>query len=742
MNGQLRNITFKLAAYIVGIVLIINLIYGILQYRSAYKAALMSNHSHAQVSLDYSIQTLDLHMEQVEIATNTEAENNKISRQDKESGFAMLDEILRINKDIYLVSIMFAENYYPTEGREFELMAYKDSTTGKIIHTTSKENHYPYMSGHDDNWEAGKKGQSLWCRPYQINGKDRIFVAYSAPIYDERNHFIGILCTQIPVDVIANIINNTLQYKDGYLSIVSREGYIITNSYKKYPPEVKVQDILQNSNSESIKQGYNDMMAMKSGRRLIEGEENVYAYYAPITHTDWCVAVLYPEAQIMEEPKAFSNKIILFNILNSILLFGAIVFCIVRIVEPFSKTLKKATEEKANMDRDLEIASAIQQSFLPKKLNLGRRYPQADIASVLEPAKQVGGDLYDYFIDNDKLYFCIGDVSGKGVPAALLMSSIFTMFRDISRYENDPKNIASRMNNRLSVNNERDMFCTMFIGILNLHTGKIHFCNAGHNTPMWRHKENGASRVDMLPCETNIAIGVIEDFDYIAEEITLDEDDALLLYTDGITEAEDTQHQLFGEKRTLASYSQCEEKESEKCIKRLLDEVHKHANGAEQSDDITMLNIRYIGLSCEHLHLTNDISLTPLLSEWIEKNFTLYGIPSKLLFNTQLAVEEAVVNVMSYAYPGQQEQSIELTAEHESGKLHITIEDNGIAFNPLQQEGPDLDEDIDEREEGGLGIFLLKELMSEVTYRRDNGKNILITTLTYNENANNSQKIQ
>jgi sigma-B regulation protein RsbU (phosphoserine phosphatase) len=203
----------------------------------------------------------------------------------------------------------------------------------------------------------------------------------------------------------------------------------------------------------------------------------------------------------------------------------------------------------------------------------------------------VGGDLFDFFIRDEKLFFCIGDVSGKGVPASMFMVVARSLFRNISAHVPEPHIIAKALNDSMSEGNEMNMFVTMFVGVLDLQTGVLRYCNAGHDAPLLIGKD-----VSILPCDANLPIGVVDDWDYTVQETTIVPQTTIFLFTDGLNEAENVHHQQFGDEQVLSMAKELLEKgqnEPMQFVQRMTAAVHFFAGAAEQSDDLTMLAIQY-----------------------------------------------------------------------------------------------------------------------------------------------------
>lgn len=215
-----------------------------------------------------------------------------------------------------------------------------------------------------------------------------------------------------------------------------------------------------------------------------------------------------------------------------------------------------------------------------------------DIYGKLTPAKDVGGDLFDFYIRDEKLFFCIGDVSGKGIPASLVMAMTRSLFRNVSLHASDPNVIVKALNAAVADSNETNMFVTLFLGVLDLHTGLLQYCNAGHNSPLLIRGD-----VRTLECDPNIPIGVMDDWAFTLQEMQMGSQTILFLYTDGLNEAEDSLHAQFGEGRILRVV---ETQVAMGTIKpadivcQMDEAVHRFVDNAEQSDDLTMLAIKYI----------------------------------------------------------------------------------------------------------------------------------------------------
>ena len=244
--------------------------------------------------------------------------------------------------------------------------------------------------------------------------------------------------------------------------------------------------------------------------------------------------------------------------------------------------MESTTKAKERIESELRSARNIQQSMLPSV------FPDRDgldLYGSMTPAKEVGGDLYDFLLQDQKLYICLGDVSGKGVPASLFMAQAMRMFRALAKEGLMPADIANRLNDELTAGNDNGMFVTMFIGLVDLTSGRMDFCNAGHNPPILGVDGND----QFMQIESNAPIGLWSDLDFVGEHVDSVAGQMLLIYSDGLNEAENRQQQQFGDDRLLDILNHRHFNSSRELIDFLDEEVVKHRDGAEPNDDLTML---------------------------------------------------------------------------------------------------------------------------------------------------------
>ncbi len=380
----------------------------------------------------------------------------------------------------------------------------------------------------------------------------------------------------------------------------------------------------------------------------------------------------------------------------------------------------KLVKDSEKMHSELSVATSIQNSVLPKELEGSEKN---NVFGLMNAAKEIGGDFYDYFyIDDHHLALVVGDVSGKGVPAALFMMKTETLIKSLTMtIGSDTALIMKRCNERLCDNNDANIFVTCWLGIVNLETGDLKYTNAGHNKIIIQ--KNGEP--DFLKSATGVALGVFPTSEYEENEVVLNDLDRLLLYTDGVTEAHDIDNNLYGEKRLL-KYSIINKKSSTKeFVYNLVDDINKYSNGAEQFDDITILMYQFVkgDFTLETRSFNADVKELDNLFDYSSSLLRIMNFSNKDIIMINTALEEVFVNVAKYAYNGS--GVVEITLSRTRDKITFVFKDSGKKFNPLEKEDPNITASSEEREIGGLGIFMVKQIMDEVSYDYVNNQNVL-----------------
>jgi sigma-B regulation protein RsbU (phosphoserine phosphatase) len=441
-------------------------------------------------------------------------------------------------------------------------------------------------------------------------------------------------------------------------------------------------------------------------------ENKSHTFTEDIEDKNMILSVTIPDSEMYSELYRSSMLFALLGLLELM----AITFIAYRTARNLLRLHEMSVKDQ-RMESELSVAREMQQSLLPDALPPDLSV-NVDVSGLLVPARYVGGDIYDYFVLDGMLYFCVGDVSGKGVPAAMLMVEARQMFHTLSARGPHPDLILHAMNIVASDNNKDLMFMTMFLGVMDMTTGTVRYCNAGHNPPMIIH-DGHARYLDTSPC---LLLGIDACAEYEAHELTLSDGDMMFLYTDGLTEAENMKKELLGDKRALASAEGFEGNANE-LINRMRKMNGDFVGQAEQSDDLTMLAIRYKPMA-SRLVIKNDINelakLKPFVDGFIEKN----NISTSLEPQISLALDEALTNVIMYAYPKDVTGEAVMTMSVVDDNIIIKISDHGMPFNPLNYQA-DFNVPLEERHKGGMGIHLIKESMDAVDYEYHDNMNVL-----------------
>ncbi len=398
-------------------------------------------------------------------------------------------------------------------------------------------------------------------------------------------------------------------------------------------------------------------------------------------------------------------------------------------LQKYLKDLEETTASKERIESELKIAHDIQMSMVPKTFPPFPDRREFDIYATLVPAREVGGDFYDFFfIDDQRLCFAIGDVSGKGVPASLFMALTKTMFRATGGRQNATAEvILSRLNEEICRDNDSCMFVTVFCGVLDVQTGRVEYSNAGHNLPYVLSK--GIAKT--LPKTGGMALGVSESAEFRSGQIRLKPGDQLVLYTDGVTEAMDKDDQLFSESRLELTLQGMDGRSSKEVVEQIVKEVERFSTGAPQSDDLTLLALDFKGIDATlgntlMFALKNDLAELERLHQIVAEFGGRYRFTSEMVFRLTLVLEEIITNIVSYGYQDKLKHQISLRLFFEGEGLTVEVEDDGRPFNPLEAPTPDMNKPLAERQVGGLGIHLVREMMDELEYERKGDKNVLV----------------
>ena len=646
--------------------------------------------------------------------------------------YPILEEFIKSNPDIRGCAFAFVPYHFEEMGRWYEPYVMRD-TNGVLIQKQIADASHDY---HQMTWykEGLMANNGRWTEPYIDNeGAHGMICTYTIPVRNEAGEPVAVFGADLSLDWLTDKF--AMQEGTKEMSfLVSREGRLLACPDKDMIMKYSMEDIKAQNGDAQIETINREMLAGHEGSAIVKdsnGDKRII-YYSPVGgKTGWSMAIIFSEKEMYKGLRSVGLKLQILMILGLALM----VYIMWRMVRGF-KRLQTISAEKERIGSELRIASNIQNGMLPKTFP---PYPDLDelaLYGTLMSAKEVGGDLYDFSVRDHKAYFCVGDVSGKGVPASLVMAVTRSLFRSVSSRIEDPGQIMSQINNAMSEMNENSMFVTLFIGVLDLHTGNLTYSNAGHCAPVLLGEKPTPVKMD-----ANIPVGIMADWQFTSQSVTLKPGQTLFIYTDGLTEAENATQKQFGEERMMEVLAKSGTA-PRPLIENIIQEVHSFVGQAEQSDDLTMLAVQFTKprvsepthIISNSIILHNDVQEVPVMTEFVEKTAEQAHLDPSVTMSLTLAIEEAVANIMKYAYPEGEVGPIEINATINDGSLSFTIKDSGTPFDPTQVKKADITLSAEEREIGGLGIHLIRNIMDTVEYHHTTNQNIL--TLTKNIDNN------
>ena len=638
-----RRITWR----VIGIISVFNvlIIAAILVY--AFEISLDTSSTRGQYVTDGIVGNFETMLHVAKTATFNNRAEIEANLDSPEHLFDALEHILQINKRLAGCFAAFEPYYFklPTaeaagngqrstaDGRWFEAYAYyADSTHIEHLQIGSAQHDYFNGAWYQQALALGRYDDGyLSDMYYDDTVNSGMFCSYAIPFFDSQGRKVGVYGVDLSLEWIDNAIEETIgSVKKEFLGSIEGNNY----SPDKIYFSIQILDSKGNriTGSDSL-----DISILKGAQEKVDDELEMkdlkgtpyYINTKQLGHTGWTLVVLQHRELVFWWGVLFAVAILLVMGLGCLAIFFFTTRSIRRATQPlgflsesaqevakgnfdaplptfnhndevaelrdsfgtmqqslkqYVKEIEISTAAKASMMSELNVAHSIQMSMIPKTFPAFPNRKDIELFASLTPAKAVGGDLYDFFIHDEKLFFCIGDVSGKGVPASLVMAVSRTLFRNISAHTDKPSHIVETMNTNICEGNEECMFVTLFVGVLDLQTGRLRYCNAGHDAP-YLHDA-------LLPCDSNLPIGVTTDIKYSEQEAMISPNMILFLYTDGLTEAENGDRKLFGDKRIQNVIRAYKGTSPQELIETMTAAVHQFVGDTEQSDDLTMLAFR------------------------------------------------------------------------------------------------------------------------------------------------------
>ena len=464
---------------------------------------------------------------------------------------------------------------------------------------------------------------------------------YSVPFYrtiEGERVVAGVITSDISLSWLQKIVASIKIAETGYGFLISQNGTFVTHPKKELVMNETIFSQAEARGDENLRKIGREMIHGKSGfvqfRSILTGKL-CWMAYAPLSSSQWSLGVLFPQDELMADVVRLNKIVIILGIFGFLFLLVVIVYIARSITRPLSvlagvteniatgdldisipeietgdevgklarsfdymkqslkqyiADLTETTAVKERIESELQIAHDIQMGILPKTFP---EMPEFDLHAALEPAREVGGDLYDFFfLDDENLCFNVGDVSGKGVPASLFMAVTKTLIKTRAARGMMPETILNQVNRDLSTDNPSLLFVTLFLGILNIKNGTIEYCNGGHNPP-YIIRANGT--IEALNVPGGMALGVMEDFSFRSQQIVLHKGDTIFIYSDGVTEAMNSKYELFSEERLTDELGRLKDLAVGDILTGVMKKIREFAQDEPQADDITMMVIKYNG---------------------------------------------------------------------------------------------------------------------------------------------------
>ncbi len=595
------------------------------------------NAQHLSSATVNKIEIILTNVEKIPYTLAYHLEHNSLSEKEM---LGFLTSVTESSNEITGVTIAFEPGFFAGVKGEFAPYVYKNDGKLKTVYLKSPENVYTKKDWYLIPKELQK---AMWSEPYyNVDDNSKILATFSVPFYLHQNGkrvCAGIVSAEIDLHWLEQIVKGVTLYQNGYAFLISHDGTFVTHPTKDFIMNETIFSIAERDNNAAVRKYGQAALRGKSDFILLKqflNKKNIWLYYVPLLTNDWSLGVVIPDDELMADLNSLTRYILLYNLVGAILLILAIAFLANRITRPLKKlasatdqiaagnfnvaipemhskdevshlaasfnfmqislrqyidNLMETTAAKQKMESELKIAHEIQMGILPKIFPPFPDRPEFDLYAVIEPAKEVGGDFYDFFLlDNSFLYFTVGDVSGKGVPASLFMAVTKTLIKATTTSELPLNEIICKVNNDLCRENDSSMFVTIFFGRINIRSGEVDFVNAGHNLP-YIVSQNG--EIKKIEKTGDIAVGIVDNYPYKSAGITLAENDKIFLYTDGITEAQNITDELYSDKRLEIFLKTQHLSSAKELVLNSVKEVKKFSDTAPQSDDITSFTLKW-----------------------------------------------------------------------------------------------------------------------------------------------------
>ncbi len=782
-----RSISHRLTFWILSASASLFLAISYSEYNTAQRFLIEQAKSKAHLAEFEMANRLDDLLAGVSESVQTAAGVLSVAKPGEESLQKLLKTLVRNNPNIYGMAIAL-EPQYSENSESFAIYYHHQGDIVTYVDLDEANSDYRQA-----DWYAPvvAGGEGRWNEPYFDDGVGEVtMVTYSEPIYVEENgqrQLVGVVTADIALSSLEQLVSQLQVGESGFGYLFTYGGSIITHSDSEWVMKT-VSDLLANTKGDG-EWGMlvDNMMAGGDATELkncpANPEAECWISYQPVPEVSWSLAIVVPMTELGDSLNHYRRDSFLITAAGLVLLIVVVIFFSRRLTIPllalaessralgrgeldtpiddFNLTdevgvlaqqfrlmqgslkkyihqLQDETARRERLEGELGVAHDIQMQMLPDRGESHINEAGWQLSACLQPAKSVGGDLYHYqLLPGNRLFFVIGDVSDKGVPAALFMAKAQTLLRQLCHSSEDLSELLSKVNSELCHDNDSCMFVTMFCGILDIKDGALSVASAGHAAPIMIADSPTALDIPIGP-----ALGFYPDAHFEVQRLQLAEDCPLVLTTDGVDEASNGRNEFFGEEGLMSLLSNNSWHCTDDIQRSILLGIEEFRAGAEPSDDLTVMIIRRCADS-SRLYRESSFSMANSLQELPRfqselKRFCQQGnLSDTLAGELMLVCEELLVNTISYGYQGEQPhqidvgfklQSLAVACSGEAGanaELVISLSDDGKAFNPLEAVEVELGLPADEAPIGGLGIPLVLALSDSQHYQRIDGRNVL-----------------
>ncbi|MDD3280091.1 MAG: SpoIIE family protein phosphatase [Bacteroidales bacterium] len=772
-----KSFSYYLSIYVLGIVIIVFTFFLIYNYNISRKLLLKNVEENAQHLSTSAVNKIESFFSEIEKTTQNAA---SIIIQSDSIDF----QFHRIIKDMVLSNPEIYGSCFACKPiiskRDTVLNApYYYKTNKKLSFKNLADKNYDYIL-----WDwyriPATEHRSVWSEPYYDEGGGNVLMTtYAMPAYKKKGDtttFFGVLTADVSIDWLNEMLNNIHLIDNAYVFLISNTGNILSHPDSTFIMNKNISEYVKKEDNSNFQTVVHHMILGKSGFEKIRKDfydNESWIFYTPLANKAWSLGFVFPKDELYADLHLLQKDLLLILLSGILVLTFFILFVSAKLTKPirhladlmhkdseafihmqipnfisnkeinmltssfrnlqnelnkYIAHLKEITISKERIESELQLASKVQISMLPCDEDADKYKNKINIHAYIHASKEVGGDLYDYFfLDDSHLFFVIGDVSGKGMGAAMFMTSTLTLLRAHAKIAgNNLCRILQITSDYLEANNPDKYFVTLFTGIFNITTHELNYVNAGHTYPVILSENTEIilmNHTHMLP------LGIIKPKQIISSQCKLHPNDTLFLYTDGVTEAMNTNNELFGTTSLLEILKNYSQRNKDKLIPSVCQALKNFTTSTPQHDDISMLCIQVKeSLTDEVLHLSfknvQSISILNEINSQAEHFLENKDVPTKTMHRVKLVIEELVTNAFKYGFLDTENKQLAIDMDITNHCIEIVYRDNGQAFDICSSMTASTQNAADITTIGKRGLSLINKLTEDFFYKRENNLNI------------------